>query len=122
MGQHMAAAFLRLLALVALVLMPFGMASTSALAAPADNGHVMAMGHEMAEMDKSHCADRQDQNGDDSPISKSMNCMAACAAIPGPGAPPLADPIKPAELRNIFLATRFVAVDPEIATPPPKRA
>jgi hypothetical protein len=122
MAHRMAAAALRLLALIALVLMPFGMAGTPALAAPVANDHRTAMGHEVAGMEMSHCADRQDGQRDKAPTPKPMNCMAACAAIPAPGVPLLAEAMKPALPRAVFLATPFSGIDPEIATPPPKLA
>lgn len=120
MAHRMAAAALRLLALIALVLMPFGMTSTPALATPTGNDNRMEMGHGVAEMDMSHCADGQDEQRDKAPTPKSMNCMAACAAIPAPGVPLLGEAFKPALPRAVFLATPFSGIDPEIVTPPPK--
>lgn len=122
MGRRMAAAVLRLLALIALVLMPFGMASTPALAVPAGNDHRMAMGPDTAGMDMSHCADEQNDDRNEAPTPGSMDCMAACAAIPAPGVPALTKAIRPASPRAVFLATPFSGIDPEIATPPPKLA
>lgn len=122
MAHPMAAAVLRLLALIALVLMPFGMASAPALAASGGNDHRMAMGNDMAGMDMSHCADGKDQQRDKAPTPKSMDCMAACAAIPAPGPSSLAEAINPSLPRAVFLATLFSGIDLEIATPPPKLA
>jgi hypothetical protein len=104
----MAAAVLRLLALLALVLMPIGMASAPAAAhAP------------MAGAPAEHCVDQSQP--DELPSPQAMDCVActAMAASEMPVPTPLLAPSPP---RLIALADVFVGIVPEIATPPPKLA
>jgi hypothetical protein len=104
----MAAAVLRFLALVALMLMPLGMAAPAAAHAP------------MASAPGEHCADQSQP--DETPAPKAMDCVATCTALPASNTPvpaPLAAPSPP---RLIALADIFVGIVPEIATPPPKHA
>lgn len=107
----MAAAFLRLLALVALIVMPFGMASTPALAQPADQA--MSIGHAMP---TGHCGDQQAP--DKAPAL--MDCTAACTALPASIAPMPEPLLKPKALRTITISVPFADIEPEIATPPPR--
>ena len=102
----------RLLALVAVLLMPFGMTPV-AEASPASH-------HEMAGMPMSHCPD------DESP-AKSEPGIAACAMVCA-AALPAADarmperaeiPALPAELLSIRV---LAGLHPDAADPPPKLA
>ena len=107
----MVATVLRLLALVALIVMPFGMASTPALAQPADQA--MATGHSMP---AGHCGDQQAPDK----VPAKMDCTAACTALPASIAP-MPDPLlKPKALRTITIYVPFADIEPEIATPPPR--
>lgn len=109
-GTRMATAVFRLLTLFALVLMPFGMAATPAMAQP------MAGHHAMASM--GHCDEQPDQ--DQGPASKQMDCAAMCSAIPAANGPSPLPVLKPVAPRSIALAAPFIGVEPEIATPPPR--
>ena len=107
----MTAALLRLLALLALVLMPFGMAGAPAMAQPMPTQHAMAsMGH---------CDEQRDQ--DEAPVSK-MDCTAMCTALPATDAPAPAPALQPIVPRTIAIAVPFAGIEPELATPPPRRA
>ena len=104
----MTAASLRLLTLLALVLMPFGMSAPVA-ASPMPTSHDMTM--------VGHC---NGQHGEDeTPVSK-MDCTAMCAALLATDAPAPTSILRPKAPRTIAIATPFVGVVPEIATPPPK--
>ena len=104
----MAVALFRIFALVALVLMPFGMAAEPALAKPAD--HVMAM--------TGHCDDTGQKQ--DAPARKAMDCTASCTALPAADVAipePMFTPTLP---RITAFASPFSGIEPELATPPPK--
>ena len=108
-GRAMAAAALRLLTLIALVLMPVGMAGAPAMAAPAEHG--------MAGMN--HCDEMPSK--EQAPPSSKMDCTAMCTALPasfGLDAGPMMKPLAP---RSIAMAAPFRGIEPDIATPPPKR-
>ena len=109
----MASAVFRLLALIALVLMPIGMGAAPALAAP--DHHTM-----MTTAGAGHCDEQQDP--DQAPAQHQMDCTAACAAIAAPAAPVVAPTFKPTAPRTIGVAAPFTGIEPEIATPPPKFA
>ena len=109
-GAEMTAALLRLLTLLALILMPVGMAGAPAAASPLPESHDTAMA--------SHC-DEQSGEGE-TPVSK-MDCTAMCAAVLATDAPAPSSILKPKAPRTLATATPFVGVVPEIATPPPKR-
>ena len=108
---HMIAAFMRLLALLALALMPLGMTGAPATASP------MPANHAMASAD--HCDEQGDQ--DQAPASR-MDCTAMCTALPASesAAPSLV--LKPKAPRTIAVANPFDGIILEIATPPPKLA
>jgi hypothetical protein len=102
---RMASALFRLLALFAVLLMPFGMA-----AAP-------ATGHHQASMPADHCGDM--------PAEKDLGGLADCA-MPCSAALPATD-LAPADLAPIartagepWIEHRLAGVLMEIATPPPK--
>ena len=100
----MPAVVLRLFTLLALALMPLGMASSPALAAATP---AAAAGH---------CDEHQ--NPADAPAKMDMHC-ATCAALPAD------EPARVAELRPqapILISAIHAVSDnqPEIATPPPK--
>ena len=105
----MTSALMKLLALVALVVMPFGMTRATAMAQPMPADHSMtAMGH---------CDEQPKQ--DKGPVSK-MDCTAMCTALPATDTPP---PDRIARLhapQTIALVAPFAGVVLEIATPPPR--
>jgi hypothetical protein len=109
----MAAALLRLLTLVALVLMPLGMAGAPAIA------QQMPMEHAALAASEGHCDQQPKQ--DESPASKS-DCTAMCTALPATDAPSPAPKLKPAASRTIAIAEPFAGIEPELATPPPRQA
>ena len=100
--------FLRFFALVAVLLMPFGMS-----AAPAAMHH----GHATAAMPMQHCPDQNSK----SPKGAVAECTMACAA-----ALPAADVPRPERMPVLCLPVAPTVSDalnglhPETATPPPK--
>ena len=108
----MAAALLRLLALVALVLMPLGMAGAPAVA------QQMPMDHAAMAMGAGHCDEQPEQ--DKAPPSK-MDCAAMCTALPAADAPAPAPRLRLAAPRAVAIAVPFAGIEPELATPPPRR-
>lgn len=108
----MAVAVLRLLTLVALMLMPFGMGPTSAMA------HQMSTDQAIASMD--HCDKQSDE--DRAPVPMQTDCAIMCSAISSANSPTSSPLLKPVPPRSIALTTLFVGVEPDIATPPPKFA
>lgn len=111
-GAAMAATIFRLLALVALVLMPLGMAGAPAVAQPMPADHsAMAMGH---------CDERPTR--DEAPASSKMDCTAMCTALPASYNPMAAPGLKPAGPRTVTIAVPFAGIEPELATPPPRQA
>src|SRR5262245_55873240 len=101
----MASAVLRLLALIALVLMPLSMASAPASAQPA------------ARAPAGHCDDHQQPSK--APSGPLMHCTA-CAALPAIDTPaPIAE-LDPETPMLIALASFLAGIEPDTATPPPK--
>jgi hypothetical protein len=102
--------FLRLLALVAVVLTPAAMMSAPAAAKPAT---VSSTG--------SHCAGHQDeQRKEQPPVNDEAQCLA-CAGLLVAERPHVAEL---PWLRAALLAGhlhKFMGIEPELATPPPKR-
>ncbi len=105
----MAAAFAKLMTLIALVLMPIGMASASAVASPVDHAAMSQSGH---------CGDQGED--DQAPDAKRMDCTAACTALPPALEPVFAPMLKPLGQRMIAVAAPFKGVVLEISTPPPR--
>ena len=111
-GPAMATAVLRLLTLVALVLMPFGMAGTAAIAQPVTANHAVAQ--------QGHCDQQSDQDKAPDHSSHQMHC-AMCAALPAaepPSPSALLRPIAP----RIATVSPFNGIELEIATPPPRHS
>lgn len=106
--RTMTAAVLRLLALIALVLMPIGMASAPAAASGMPADHAMAAGH---------C---EGQSRSDEAPAPNMDCTAMCAAIPAREPVAQAPLFQRAAPRTIAFAFAFEGIVPETATPPPK--
>ncbi len=104
----------RLLTLIALVLMPFGMA-----AAPASAQPMPPMQHHAATAE-SHCMDQD--SPDHGKTAQPGDCAMTCAAIvaPQPAAAPPPARVKPVIARP--LVQRGSGLHTEAATPPPKRA
>lgn len=109
MGAMTAAVF-RLLALIALVLMPMGMAGAPAAASAMPADHGMAAGH---------C---EGQSGSDEAPAANMDCTAMCTAIPARESVAQAPLFQRTAPRSIALAFAFEGIVPETATPPPKLA
>ena len=107
----MAAAVLRLMTLIALILMPIGMAGEPAIAmAPAEHG--------MAAME-GHCDELPGKQ--QAPRLSKMDCAAMCTAIAATSAPMPVPMMKPDAPRSIAISAPFGGIEPEIATPPPRR-
>jgi hypothetical protein len=97
----------KLLALVACLLMPFGMANAAT-----------TVQHE-PQAQSDHCSGRGQPA--DAPAHPQLHC-AACAALPAieaPSADAIALPSAAVELPFVQV---FSGIDPETATPPPKSA
>lgn len=108
---RMAAALLRMLTLLAIVLMPFGMTSAPAMARPSHTGHsILAMGH---------CDEQPKQH--ELPASEKMDCATTCSALPATDASSPAPRLKPVAPRSIAIFASFIGTEPEIVTPPPRR-
>jgi hypothetical protein len=107
----MRSAFLRLLAFVAVLLMPFGMS-----AAPADPVHH----EEMGAMTMQHCPDE-----DSKPHSKGAlaDCTMACAsALPAAELPQPKTPLAFRVPVEPHLIPSLSGIELEIATPPPRQS
>ena len=107
--RAMAAIFVRLMTLVALVLMPIGMANASAAAGPVERPAATALGH---------CEDKKSE--DKAPESEAMACAAACAALAASPRPALAAPLKLKAQQTMAIEPSFNGIVLEIATPPPR--
>lgn len=107
----MAATIFRLLALVALVLMPFGMAGSPAVAQAMPANHAMAQ--------KGHCDEQSDRDKAPAHSSQQMHC-AMCAALPAAEPPVPVAGLRPIAPRIIASVTPFIGIELEIATPPPR--
>ena len=103
--RAMAAASLRLMALVALLLMPAGMAGAPALAQPVASA-------------SEHCGEHQ-QPADTS--SEAQKHCAACSALPAVDLAQ-ASTLAPVTPRVIAGMSATSGIQPEIETPPPKRS
>ena len=99
----MASLLFRLLTLIAVLLMPAGMASAPALAQPAP-----AAGH---------CDEHQEPA--DAPSKPQVHCTG-CSALPAIGVPEAAAALRPLAPRLIAQIQPISGREPEIATPPPK--
>ena len=108
----MTAALVRIVTLLALVLMPFGMVGTKAYAQP------MPAHHAMPQM--GHCDEQPDQGKAPAHSSKQMHC-AMCAALPASEPPTPFAGLQPSAPRIIATVSPFDGIELEIATPPPKR-
>ena len=104
-GTHMVAPLLRLMMLIALALMPFGMANAPAVAAS------------IAPAAAGHCDEHQ--KPDNLPAKMDMSC-ASCTALPAPDVAPDVSELRH-ELPRLVKAVKAMSdTEPEIATPPPK--
>lgn len=101
--RRMGSALIRLAALVAVLLMPFGMpAPALALPAPTASGH--CDGHEQPA---------------EEPAKAQAHCTA-CSALPALAAPPSQAAVLPSTPRMIARMDMKPETIPEIATPPPR--
>lgn len=100
----------RLLTLLALVLMPFGMGAAPATAQPAQHHSAAAA---------AHCPEpASDQGAADQTAGCTMTCSAVVAPEAFAGPPSAAATLPPVRP----LAQRVGGLHPEAAIPPPKRA
>lgn len=97
----------KLLALIALVLMPLSMGSAPAAA------------HARASAPASHCDEHQKPA--DTPGGYQLHCTA-CAALPAMDAPMAIAELRPETPLRTELTEFVTGIEPEIATPPPKAA
>jgi hypothetical protein len=105
----MAAFLFKLLALVAVLLMPAGMANAAASAQQA-----------AAATKASHCSGHEEQ--EKAPLSgMDAQCMA-CAGLPATQVPAAGARLLPSAPRLIALTNAISGIILEIATPPPKLA
>jgi len=100
------AAILRLLALVAVLLMPAGMAAAPAAAfAPP------------AAASAGHCDEHGQQS--QAPFKAPVHC-AGCTALPALELPIPEEPAAPQARLHLPLVQPFTGIEPETATPPPR--
>lgn len=111
-GGRMPVALLRIITLLALVLMPFGMTLAPATAQP------MPAGHSMARV--GHCDDQADQTQAPLHQSQQVHC-AMCAALPASPPPACAADLQQTAPRVIAPVFPFDGIELEISTPPPRR-
>jgi hypothetical protein len=105
----MHALILRLLTLLALALMPFGMGAASA--APAH--------HAPAAATAGHCGEHGRQPGKQSP-ENATDCAISCSMLLAAESR-IEDPVPPVRLLPVRpLADRQTGLHPDTATPPPK--
>lgn len=104
---------LRLIALFALVLMPFGMGMLPAsAAAPASHSS-------MDPQSGGHCGDETETG---STTAVGSHCGGSCSALPGLVRPDLAAAVLPSLQRAPCLAPALVGISPAPSTPPPRAA
>ena len=101
----MATRLVRLIAFIAVLLMPIGMAQAPAMeVVPAAAGH---------------CGEHEEPV--DAPASNSSHC-AACSALPTLDSPAPADLAPPNAPPRLIDVAPFHGIDPDTVTPPPKRS
>ena len=99
----MATRLIRLIAFIAVLLMPFGMTAAPAMeAAPAAS---------------SHCGQQEDPA--DAPASMEDHC-AACSALPTIDAPAADEAVRPGLPLRLIRMAPFRGIVPDTITPPPK--
>ena len=104
--RAMAAFFLRLIALLAIMLMPLGMSAPAA---------AQATPHAMSDQ-ASHCGSEE---GPAHAVPMKSDCLA-CAGLPAAEAPAATEQLLPRMPLRLALAHEFLGIEPEIATPPPR--
>ena len=104
--RSMAALLLRLLAALALIAMPLGMANASPQAT--SSTETVEMGH---------CADHSQPT--QAPARQDGHC-AACVVLTGNGTALNPAELKPEAPMAVRLTELSVGLEPEVATPPPK--
>ena len=107
----MAAMIVRLATLVALVLMPLGMTKAEAWVQPVVTAQ--------STMTLEDCGKHSKR--ENAPAAK-MDCAASCVAIGAANVPALEGPLAPRAVLVVVPAKPFRGIQPETATPPPKRA
>lgn len=103
--RSMAARLVRLIAFIAVLLMPFGMAAAPAMNAPA------------AAASDGHCGEHTAPP--EEPAAMPDHC-AACSALPGIDSPAPVTARAPAIARRLVAVTPFDGIEPDTITPPPK--
>ena len=102
--------WIRLLTLIAVALMPFGMASAPASVMP------------LKSVQAGHCDDHKGEQRDLAPAAPAeakLHC-ASCTALPALHGSFEPEPLEPAGIEPDVLAGSFGGIQPEIATPPPR--
>jgi hypothetical protein len=97
----------KLIAMIALALMPLSMA-----------GAATSPGQTASAGQPDHCSEHQQPV--DAPSAPQVHC-AACAALPAMHEPPATVELRPEAPRQIALVALMAGIEPETATPPPKR-
>jgi hypothetical protein len=108
----MGVAIFRLLALIAIALMPLGMAGP-AMAQP------ISADHSALAMQMGHCNEQPTK--EKTPAPSKMDCTAMCTALPAADSLLPAETIRPLALLTAAIAAPFTGIEPEIATPPPRQ-
>lgn len=102
----MAALLFRMLAMIAIVLMPLAM--TGAPAAAQGPG------------DPAHCSSNEQPQPEPAPGDMQDAGCFACAGLPAIADPRVGDLLVPAIRKVIVAAHVFEGIEPELATPPPR--
>lgn len=98
-----------LVALVALLLMPMGMSGMPAAAASPDRPALAG-----------HC-DSHGTEKDPAPSGMEQHC-ATCLVMPAAEGPRITPGLTPRAPRTMLAASAFQGLEPEVSTPPPRRA
>lgn len=109
----------RFLTIVAFVLMPFGMASATSASQPADGVQVNSLEQHLGHCNPQPSGDESDDQNGSAPSS---DCSSMCTVIP---ASEILTPVRVVQLRSPsahILANPFTGIEPDITTPPPRRA
>lgn len=109
----------RFLTIVAFVLMPFGMASATTVSQPAGAVQVTSLEQHLGHCNPQPSGDESDDQNGPTPGS---DCSSMCTVIP---ASDILTPVRIVQLLSPsadVLANPFTGIEPDITTPPPRRA
>ncbi|QIK95408.1 hypothetical protein G7076_01925 [Sphingomonas sp. HDW15A] len=109
----MISALMKVLTLFALMLMPLGMTGAIAGTGPTPDDH-SALGMTAGHCDKLPVKDK-------APAAK-MDCTTTCTALPAAEVWVPLSIMKPTAPRTVAISAPFSGIEPEIATPPPRRS